>query len=106
MAVELSRSPERPDGSDERRLVGEMTRRSLREDERAIDGHVENAAVPLDELRLDAQLTRQPGPQTGGPRKIISSAAVCDSDLHGCLPELYLSLRSDAPRESHELVAS
>jgi hypothetical protein len=43
---------------------------------------LEDAAAAADELRLDAELRFDFGRQTGGPRKVVSNAAVMDGDVH------------------------
>jgi ABC-type cobalamin transport system ATPase subunit len=61
-----------------RKAAGAM----LRIDERAVGTDVEYPGASLDELRLDAELTRNIGRQTGGPWQIVSLAAVPDADAH------------------------
>jgi len=63
-----------------------MTGLVLREYERAVDGDVEDTALALDELRLDAQFTQQPGPQTGGTWQVVSTGAIRNRDLHIIAP--------------------
>jgi hypothetical protein len=54
----------------------------LREDELPIRDDVEDAVVAPDQLRLDPEVFRESGRQTGGPRVIVSTHAVGDGDLH------------------------
>jgi len=67
---------------DDLALVGESPRVVLGEDDVTVHDHIEDAVVAPDELRLDAQLFGQPGPQTGGTGKVASTHAVDDGDLH------------------------
>ena len=59
----------------------------LRVDQRAVCRDVEYAGASLDELRLDAELARNIGRQTGGPREVVSLDAVLDRDAHVGLRE-------------------
>jgi len=77
----------------------------LREYERAVDGDVEHTAIALDELRLHAQLTQQPGPQTGGPWQVVSPAAIRNGDPHGVFSHCTRSLLPYWARDGDELVA-
>lgn len=61
-------------------------RAMLRIDQRAVGRDVEYAGASPDELRLDAELTRNFGRQTGGPGQIVSLAAVLDADAHTRAP--------------------
>jgi hypothetical protein len=63
-------------------LVGEATRLFLRVDKLFIRNHVEDPASTLDQLRLDPQVLPQCGRQTGSPRKVVSTDAVCNRDRH------------------------
>jgi hypothetical protein len=59
--------------------------RLLREDEVAVDRHLEDAAARLDELDvtvIETQLRSQLGRQTGGPLFVSSDDAVFDRNLH------------------------
>jgi hypothetical protein len=49
-------------------VFGETPLLVLREDALAVDGHVEHAAIPLEQLRFDLELLGDLGRQTGGPR--------------------------------------
>jgi hypothetical protein len=54
----------------------------LREDAFVVRGDVEDAAAPTNDLGVDAQLFLDLSRQTGGSRKIVSDAAVIDSNVH------------------------
>ena len=54
----------------------------LGESEPPIDGDLENASDPLDELDLFRASFQKPCPRTEGPWFIVSRYAVFDSDLH------------------------
>jgi len=54
----------------------------LREDHVAVDDDIEHAIVALDQRRVDAELVLDPGRQTGGLRKVVSTTAVLDRDVH------------------------
>jgi hypothetical protein len=73
------------DRLDDLVVLGEATFIVSREDDRAIDLDVEDAAAALDENGLDAGPSLQLGRQTGGPWKVVSDAAVRDRDLHAIL---------------------
>jgi len=51
-------------------------------DELAVDGDVKDAAAALDEFRFNTQFSGQRGLQPGGARKIVSTDAVRDGDVH------------------------
>jgi len=57
----------------------------LGEDELAVHLDLEDAARPLDELRLDAELLLDLCRQTGGARIVVSDGAVLDRDGHTLL---------------------
>ena len=63
-------------------LFGEPSLRVLREDKVSIGDDVEDAVVAFDQLGFNSQFLRQPGPQTGGARKVVSAYAVRDRDVH------------------------
>jgi hypothetical protein len=48
-----------------------------------VRGDYENAAAAAYELALDTQCLLDLGRQTGGPGKVVSNAAVVDSNVHG-----------------------
>jgi hypothetical protein len=54
----------------------------LREDKVPISDDVEDAVVAFDQLGFNSQFLRQPGPQTGGTRKVVSADAIRDRDVH------------------------
>lgn len=53
----------------------------LGEDQLAPDGDLEDAAVALDQLRLDAELLLDRVRQTGGAGIVISAGAVLDGNV-------------------------
>ena len=55
----------------------------LRKHDVAVGDDIENAAMTLDELDLEAKLVADVGRQTGGLRQIASGDAVDDRNLHG-----------------------
>src|SRR5687768_14739725 len=55
-------------------------------DQRAVRGDIEYAAAALDQLGLRAELLRDLGRQTGGPRQVVSALAVLDGDAHRRAP--------------------
>jgi hypothetical protein len=63
--------------------LGEASHLLLREDQLVADGDVEDAAVALDEVRLDAEPTVDLFRQTGGAGVVASGGAVLDGDLAG-----------------------
>ena len=52
------------------------------EEELIVGGHFENAAAAADDLAVDAELFLDFSRQTGGSGKVVSNAAVVDSDVH------------------------
>ena len=54
----------------------------LREEQLAIDGHVEDAAASCFQLGVNAQSLLQFGRQTGSRGLVVSNRAVLDVDLH------------------------
>jgi len=54
---------------------------ALREDQLAVEPHVEDSAAALDELRRDAELFFDLRRQTGGAGSIVSNDAVFDGQL-------------------------
>jgi hypothetical protein len=54
----------------------------LGEERLAVNDHVEDAVISLDQGRGIPRFLLDLGRQTGGPRKIVSLAAVRDFDLH------------------------
>lgn len=54
----------------------------LRENQRALRGHIEHPVRTLDELRLHAELRGDFGRQTGGPWQVVSAYAVGDAQVH------------------------
>ena len=66
-------------------VLGEAAGLVLGVDLLPVDDDVEDAAAPLDELRIDADLFLDSGRQTGGLGEVASLHAVLDEDLHGCL---------------------
>jgi hypothetical protein len=69
-------------GGDDLGGVGEAAVAVLGEDQPAVGDDVEDAAIALQELRLDAERLPDVGRQTGGPWQIVSAYAVLDGDLH------------------------
>jgi len=67
---------------DDLSLFGEATRGVLREHQVSIRDDVEHAVVTLDQPGLDPEVVGKPGPQTGGPRKVVSTHAIRDRDIH------------------------
>jgi hypothetical protein len=61
--------------------LGEAPQLFLGKDEVVPDGDLENASVTPDELRLDAELLRDLGRQTGGAGVVVSACAVLDGYL-------------------------
>jgi len=55
----------------------------------AVDRDVEYSAVTLDQLGDEASLLLDFGRQTGSPRQVVSTPAVCDLDLHKGPPVSY-----------------
>ena len=65
-------------------LRGEAAFVVFAEEKLIVGGHLENAAAAAYELAVDAELFLDFSRQTGGSRKVVSNAAVIDSDLHFC----------------------
>jgi hypothetical protein len=82
-----------PQCSDDLMLFGESTGGVLRKHQVSIHQDVEDAVVTLDQLGLDSEFLREPGPQTGGLRKVVSTHAVRDRDMH----RMNLLLQSNGP---------
>lgn len=57
-------------------VPGEATNLVLRKDELSIHDDIKDAIVALDQLRLNAELIRDFGRQTGGLREIVSGYAI------------------------------
>src|SRR5579871_1202003 len=69
-------------------LLGESSGLVLREDHLPVDDDVEDAVLPLDQLRIDPRSLLDRGRQTGGLGRVVSNDAVRDLDrvrlrLHG-----------------------
>ena len=62
---------------------GEASLLDLGEDALAIDGDDEDPAAAADDLAVDAEFAFDLSRQTGGSGKVISNAAVVDSNVHG-----------------------
>jgi len=54
----------------------------LREHEPSVRDDVEDAVVTPDQSGFDSQLSSELRPQTGGARKVVSTYAVRDRDVH------------------------
>ena len=67
---------------DDRVLAREPAGLMLGVDRRPIDDHIEDAAASADQLGVEAERLSNLGRQTGGPREIVSDAAVVNLDLH------------------------
>jgi hypothetical protein len=52
----------------------------------ALDRHIEASAAAADDLAVDAELFLDLSRQTGGSGKVVSNAAVLDSDMHQAAP--------------------
>jgi len=57
-------------------VLGKPTRLELGEDELSVHDDIEDSPAALDELRLDTQLSRDLGRQTGGLWEVVSGYAV------------------------------
>ncbi len=55
----------------------------LREDQGAVGRNIKDTDAAFDEFRLDVELLRNLGRQTGGLRKVVSSSAVSNCYAHG-----------------------
>ena len=55
----------------------------FRENPGAVDGDDEDAAAAAGQFRGETELVFDCSRQTGGLRKVVSNAAIFDSDLHG-----------------------
>ena len=62
---------------------GEASLLDLGEDALAIDGDDEDPAAAAHDFAFNAELPLDLGRQTGGSRKVVSNAAVVDSNVHG-----------------------
>src|SRR5215469_98431 len=84
-------------------VFGKPAELFLGEDEPAVDGDLEYAGNPFDELDLLCAAFHEPGLRTEGPRFIVSGHAVFDPDLHCCHPfngerrQLSIAARSRPP---------
>lgn len=58
------------------------TRIVLGEHARTVDEHIEDAAAAFDQVARYTHCLLDLGRQTGGPRKVVSTDAVMDLDLH------------------------
>ncbi len=58
--------------------LGVAAERFLRKDLLAVECHHENAALPFDQFRFDAEFPRNFVRQTGGSRQVVSNHAVFD----------------------------
>jgi hypothetical protein len=67
---------------DDLRLGGKTPLLFLREEGVVADGDDEDAAGTADEIGLEAEGLPDRGRQTGGPGKVVSNAAVVDSNAH------------------------
>jgi hypothetical protein len=63
-------------------VFGKPAELLLGEDEPPVDGDLEDAGNPFDELDLFCAAFHEPGLRTEGPRFIVSGHAVFDPDLH------------------------
>ncbi len=75
-------SGKRPEFGDDLCLGGEAPLILLREDGLSVNADDEDAAAASNDLAVEAQLFLQRGRQTGGSGKVVSNAAVVDSDVH------------------------
>lgn len=60
-------------------FLGKPSHRLLVPDQVAVDPDLVGTPVPLDKLRLDTEPLPRLDRQTGGPREVVSLAAVLDS---------------------------
>jgi hypothetical protein len=67
---------------DDLALVGKAAGLVLRIDANVAGKHVEDAAAAANQFRIVPQLRLDLGRQTGGPREIVSDAAVVNDDVH------------------------
>jgi len=67
-------------------ILGEPPEALLREEELSVPPDFEHPAFRLDQLRVDAERLLDFGRQTGGPRKVVSNAAVFDLECHLPVP--------------------
>jgi hypothetical protein len=67
---------------DDLALGGEATLVFLGEERLVFDAHHEDAAAAADQIAVIAKRLLDFGRQTGGPRKVVSNAAVIDSNAH------------------------
>jgi len=70
------------DEADDLSVVGKAVQRTLGEDQLAVDGNLEDAAAPGDELAVSLERLLQLGRQTDGAGLVISLTAVFDLDPH------------------------
>ena len=66
-------------------VVGESPQSLLGEQQVAVDGDLEHAAMTGGQLAVDTQCFVQLGRQTGGPGFVVSLGAVLDLDPHAHL---------------------
>jgi hypothetical protein len=72
-----------PQHLDDLALGGKATFFAFREEGLIADADDEDAAAAADELTIEAEAVFDGGRQTGGPREVVSNAAVIDSNGHG-----------------------
>jgi hypothetical protein len=75
--------PERPQLLNDLWFGGKPALFLLVEEDLVIGRHDEDSAAPADDLGIDPEGLFDLGRQTGGPWKVVSNAAVVDSDMHG-----------------------
>jgi hypothetical protein len=69
-------------------VLGKPAGDFLRENQLAIDAHIEHASGTFDEIGLDIELILQSGRQTGSLGKVISFDTIGDADLLAHNPPL------------------
>jgi hypothetical protein len=79
-----------PDRGDDLPRLREAARYGLREHDVAVDLHVEDAAAPLYQRRIQAEFFLDRGRQAGGAGFVPSSASICNPDFHLLPPMNYL----------------
>jgi hypothetical protein len=60
----------------------------LREDPLVVGSHHEDASAAAHDFAVDAELLLDLSRQTGGSGKVVSNAAVVDSDVHSRLRQI------------------
>src|SRR5438132_8790779 len=75
-------------------LAGKHSGVVLRVDSLVVDRHIEDPATAANQLAVDSKLFLDFRRQTGGARKIVSNAAVVDSNFHIVLTRIAVTLSS------------